>query len=153
MATTAVSAAGVLAAMVPAGSLVVGPDGESEPLAKAVADAAGCDWLVMDKVRHGDRAVELDWRGGPPPSQRAAVLVDDICSSGTTLADAARMLLSAGARSVEALVVHALHDQAAAQLMRRNGLARIRSTDSLIHPSNAATLAPLLADTLLGALK
>jgi len=151
--TVTATAAPLLGALVPKGSLVVGPDAESAPLARDVAIVAGCDWTVMHKVRQGDHAVEagLDYDG--PLAQRNVVLVDDICSSGATLANASRLLLTAGARSVEALVVHALHDEAAALLMRRSGLARLRSTDSLDHRTNAVPLAPLLAEALRGVLR
>jgi ribose-phosphate pyrophosphokinase len=149
----AVTAADLLGRLVPHGGLVVGPDGESSPLTRDIAKTAETDWLVLRKERHGDRAVELLWDGGQAAIGRDVVLVDDICSSGTTLADAARLLLQVGARSVEALVVHALHDEAAALMLRRAGIGSLRSTDSLIHPTNAATLVPVLAEALIGVMR
>jgi ribose-phosphate pyrophosphokinase len=80
-----------------------------------------------------------------PAAGRYVLLVDDICSTGATLAEAARLLKNAGAGSIEALVVHASFDAAATCLMRKAGITRIRSTDSLAHPSNAMSLTHLLA--------
>jgi ribose-phosphate pyrophosphokinase len=55
------------------------------------------------------------------------------------------VLQSAGAHTIEAIVTHALFDEAAGARMREAGIARIRSTDSVRHPSNAFPLAGLLA--------
>jgi ribose-phosphate pyrophosphokinase len=80
--------------------------------------------------------------GGP------AILVDDVCSTGETLAEAATLLRAHGAGPVRALVTHALFDPAAAARMRKAGIERIVSTDSVAHPSNEISLAGLLASAL-----
>jgi ribose-phosphate pyrophosphokinase len=77
-----------------------------------------------------------------------AVVVDDIASSGATLASAARALRRAGIPTVDALVVHALFAPGALERIRRAGVRRIVSTDSIPHATNALSLAPLLARTL-----
>ena len=65
--------------------------------------------------------------------------------AGATLAQAARVCLTAGARSVDAIVTHALCSQADLEVLREAGVARFWSTDTLEHPSNAVPLAPVLA--------
>jgi ribose-phosphate pyrophosphokinase len=131
-----------------AGTLVIGPDAESTPWANALAAHLGADHLNFDKVRLGDRAVELRLSGAPELRGRRAVLIDDICSSGTTLLTAARHLVDAGVASVEVAVVHALFDADAQARLHASGVARIVSTDSCPHPTNAVELAPLLASAL-----
>jgi ribose-phosphate pyrophosphokinase len=49
---------------------------------------------------------------------------------------------------VDALVVHALFAPGALERIRRAGVRRIVSTDSIPHATNALSLAPLLARTL-----
>jgi len=64
--------------------LLIGPDSESEQWVAAVARDAVAPHLVLQKVRHGDRDVEISvpevarWRDHIP------VLVDDIVSTGRT---------------------------------------------------------------------
>lgn len=128
--------------------LVVGPDAESEPWASAVARALGAEALVLGKTRCGDDAVKLMAPRTVSVASRRTVLVDDICSSGATLAEAARLLHAKGAASVEAVVVHALFDDAAATSLRHAGISRIASTDSCRHPTNRIYIAGLLADAL-----
>lgn len=149
------SAAKALAASQPAGAdtpLLIGPDIESEPWTAAVAAELGADHVTLRKTRSGDRAVRLTLPPDAPIAGRRALLVDDICSSGATLAAAAQALFAAGARQVDAAVVHALFDETAQAAMRAAGVGRIVSCDSCAHATNAAPLAPILAEALIGEL-
>lgn len=126
---------------------VVGPDAESAPWVRDVAHRLGWPWVVGCKSRRGDAQVEV----ALPPlpgGVDGALLVDDVVSSGATLAAAARALHRAGVRRVEAAVVHPLLAQGAQARLRDAGVARLRSTDTLAHPSNAWSVAPILARAL-----
>ncbi|ACG76876.1 phosphoribosylpyrophosphate synthetase [Phenylobacterium zucineum HLK1] len=130
--------------------VVVGPDVESAPWAADVAGFLGAPSLTLAKRRRGDREVELSVPDPAMVAGRRAILVDDICSSGATLALAARRLVAAGAASVEIAVTHALFEPSADARLRAAGVQRIVSTDSCPHPTNAVALAPLLAVALAG---
>ncbi len=120
----------------------------SGAVAAAVAAHAGRPHAVFAKTRHGDREVEVVADGGAPLAGRPVVLVDDIASSGRTLAQAARACLAAGARTVDAMVTHALCRGDDLAALHAAGVGRLWSTDSLEHPSNRIALAPLLAQGL-----
>lgn len=133
-----------LIAQVPSDALLLGPDEESRQWVEQVARQGNFAFAVASKVRRGDREVEIhlpemDYR------QRHVVLVDDMISSGHTLAETATRLYHEGARTVEALCTHALYDEEAGDLLRHAGIGKIWSSDSVSHPSNAVQLAPLLA--------
>ena len=135
-----------IAANIPA-PLVVGPDEESEQWAGAIAARTGVPHVVLRKVRHGDRSVEIQVPDLAAHRDRTPVLVDDIASSGRTLAVATHQLVGQGLRQPECVVVHALLDEAAyAELS--GVFSRVTSTDAVPHPSNRIALAPLLADAL-----
>ena len=135
-----------IAANIPA-PLVVGPDEESEQWAGAIAARIGAPHVVLRKVRHGDRSVEIQVPDLAAHRDRTPVLVDDIASSGRTLAVATHQLVGQGLRQPECVVVHALLDEAAyAELS--GVFSRVTSTDAVPHPSNRIALAPLLADAL-----
>ncbi|MDO8862694.1 ribose-phosphate diphosphokinase [Haliea sp. E1-2-M8] len=128
--------------------LLVGPDAESAQWVESAARAQGLDYAVCSKVRHGDTRVEIALPA-IDVSDRAIVLLDDVASSGRTLAAAARLLLAAGARSVDVAVTHALFAGDALQVMAAAGVGEVWSTDCIAHPSNAVPMAPLLAAALL----
>jgi ribose-phosphate pyrophosphokinase len=126
--------------------LLVGPDAEAEPLVEALAEETGLPWLVGRKERLGDRRVRLVIPPLPPDAH--VLLVDDVASTGATLAAAARALRARGARRVDAVVVHALFAHGALARLRGAGVRTVCSTDSVPHASNAIPLAGLLADAL-----
>src|SRR5690606_20487804 len=99
------------------------------------------------KIRHDDRRVEI----ALPPTEvagREVVVFDDVASSGHTVAVATRLLLGAGAASVDLAVTHALFADDAERLVRAAGVGEIWSTDTIAHPSNAVSVAPALATAL-----
>ena len=127
--------------------LLVGPDSESAQWVAAAAARHGLDYVVCTKVRSGDRDVAVDL----PATQvagRATVILDDMASTGHTLAAAARLLRAAGAASIDAAVTHALFTPAATAMLNAEGVGEIWSTDCIAHPSNAVSMAPLLAQAL-----
>jgi ribose-phosphate pyrophosphokinase len=132
--------------------VLLGPDEESAPwvLEAAQACSPAADHGFCLKERHGDHDVRITlppaahWRG------RAVVLIDDVASTGRTLAAAARLALAAGAASVDAAVTHALFVGDALAELRAAGVGRIWSTDCVPHASNAVTVVPLLAAALRG---
>ncbi|WP_168016130.1 ribose-phosphate diphosphokinase [Halomonas salinarum] len=127
--------------------ILMGPDAESVQWVEVAAAATGFDHGVCHKVRHGDTRVDIalpaiDLRG------REVVLMDDIASSGHTLARAAEAVLMAGADSVDVAVTHALFAGDALEVMRRAGINEVWSTDCIAHPSNAVAMAPTLGQAL-----
>ncbi|MCU0668415.1 MAG: ribose-phosphate diphosphokinase [Myxococcota bacterium] len=132
-------------------ALVVGPDEESAPWVRAIARAARVPWRVAAKRRLGDARVQVEVP--PLPGLRAprhAVIVDDIAASGATIAATARALRRAGVLRVSVVVVHALFARGALARIGRAGVTRVVSCDTVVHPSNAIRVAPLVARALAG---
>ena len=128
-------------------ALLVGPDEESAQWIAQAAARHGFDHAVCRKVRHGDRSVAIELPS-VNFSGRAVVLLDDVASSGHTLAQAARLLLAAGAASVDVAVTHALFAGDALQLLSTAGIGQVWSTDCIAHASNAVSMAPAIAAAL-----
>jgi ribose-phosphate pyrophosphokinase len=127
--------------------LLVGPDAESAQWISLAATRHGLDHMVCTKVRSGDRDVAVALPAGDVTG-RAVVILDDMSSTGHTIAAAARLLRDAGAASIDAAVTHALFTPQAMELMRSSGVGAVWSTDCVTHASNAVSMAGLLADAL-----
>lgn len=126
--------------------LIVGPDRESQPWVEAIAKASGHDFMVGDKKRKGDRTVSVNLGG--MPNYRRALIVDDIASSGVTLAATAQALRARGIRTIEAVVVHAIFAAGALSIIREAGIRRLFSCDTIAHRTNAISVASIIAEAL-----
>lgn len=124
--------------------LLIGPDRESEQWVGAVAERAGASFVVLEKVRHGDRDVEVSlprierWRDHTP------VLVDDIVSSGRTMLEAVRQLADLGLPPAVCVGVHALFAGDSYQQLLTGG-TRVVTVNTVPHPSNVIDIAQPLA--------
>lgn len=127
--------------------VIIGPDKESEQWVAQVAAEADAPFLVCEKQRAGDREVTISIPKAETFLDRQAVLVDDIASSGRTLAIAARQLGSLGFAPPDCVVVHPLFAGDAAQVLAKE-VRRIVSTNSVVHPSNALDMTPAMAEAV-----
>ena len=132
-----------------ADTIIAGPDAESEPWVHDLAHRLGAGFAIARKIRHGDRSVEMAFSDPGIFVGHPVVLVDDIVSSGDTVLACAKALLDAGAKSVDAIVTHALFPPKMIADFEAAGLRSIRSTHSVPHPTNAIELDALFAGALL----
>lgn len=124
--------------------ILMGPDEESLQWVEQAAVQHHLDYAVAKKVRTGDREVEVTL-----PSMsvqgRPVILLDDIASSGHTLARTTELLLQAGAQTVDVIVPHALFMGSALELVKRAGVSEVWSADCIDYPSNAISMLPAMA--------
>jgi ribose-phosphate pyrophosphokinase len=132
--------------------IIVGPDSESEQWVADVAARVDAPYVIMTKERRGDRDVVVRMPDGASSGGRTPVLLDDIVSSGHTLATASNVLRAAGWGPPQCVAVHALVDAAGMDLLHRAGIARIATCDTVPHPTNAVPVAGLLAEGIRGLL-
>lgn len=130
-----------------ADTLLLGPDAESEQWVRALAEGDGLAYGVARKQRLGDREIHITLPN-LDLAEKAVVLVDDVISSGETIAIAAQACFEKGAKRVDVLVTHPLFAQGAIERLRQVGVGDIWSTDSIPHPSNCIVLTKLLAEAV-----
>lgn len=144
------SAAPLLTALIDAkdNPIIIGPDNESRQWIEAIARPLGLETLIATKQRLGDRQVSLTIPEVERAKGRRAIIVDDMISSGRTLAEAAKSLRQAGATSVEAIATHCLAHSDNLTFMAAHGISRVTTSDSIDGPTGKVLLAPLIADAL-----
>jgi ribose-phosphate pyrophosphokinase len=133
--------------------VLVAPDAGALKRAQRYAVALSASLAVVAKRRAApDVAAALcvlgDVRG------KACLIVDDMASTGGTIAAAAQALLQDGATEVHALFVHAVMAPGALERIPAASVRRIVTTDSIPMPPDprvqVVSIAPLLARALLG---
>ncbi len=128
-------------------AVLLGPDAESEQWVSAIAKAIGFDYLVAEKTRQGDKQVLMALPEYAFNNQ-AVIIIDDMASTGRTLATASRLLLQAGVQQIYAVITHPLFCDDAVQHIMQAGIKNIWSTDSISHSSACINLDKLLAQAI-----
>lgn len=128
--------------------ILVGPDGESAQWVEVLAGALNVPWLVLDKLRSGDRQVKVSGLDLELIHNRTPVIIDDLASSGHTLAEVLKGLTPLRLDDVTCIVVHALFSDGAESVLRGAGARNIISTNTVKHATNGIDVAPLIATAL-----
>ena len=88
-------------------AVVVAPDKEIEPLTKLAASELSAGHITIEKKRDLSTG-EVETRGSINAEGKNVVIIDDIVSTGTTMANAARLAREAGAKNIICACVHAI---------------------------------------------
>ncbi len=110
--------------------IIVAPDTGGVKTAYAYAKVLGWGLAISAKQRKDAQVVEPLGVVGDV-RDKDAVLVDDIISTGGTLCGAAAQLKEHGARSITAVVVHALVTEEGVRQLESSSIDRILTTDSV----------------------
>ena len=135
-------------------AVFVAPDLGAVRLAQQFSRRLGRPMATVHKVRTGPEAVEVREIVGPIQG-RAPIIVDDMISTGGTVAAAVRALLAAECiPDITVVVSHGLLVGEAARVLGDLPIGRLVTTDSvpvradLPLPIQIVSLAPLLADVI-----
>ncbi|MCE4615082.1 MAG: ribose-phosphate pyrophosphokinase [Desulfurococcales archaeon] len=125
--------AGVLSDKLPHPSevLVLSPDLGAIDRARRFADAFGSEFDYIVKRRDRITGEIYMEPKSIPVRNRSVVIVDDIISTGGTMAKAAKMLLEQGANNVYAVAAHGLFVGNAVDKLKSNGIKSIFVGDTL----------------------
>ena len=131
--------------------MLVGPDSESEQWVSAVAELADAPHIVLEKVRRGDKDVEVSVPEVDRYRNHTPVLVDDIISTARTMVETLRHLARAGMPPTVCVGIHAVFASDGLQALETAGPAQIVTCNTIEHSTNEIGLAPALAAAVSGA--
>jgi ribose-phosphate pyrophosphokinase len=127
--------------------MIFGPDEESGQWVTELAERLGFSSAVAKKVRHGDADVSIELPNADY-TEKEIYIIDDMISTGNTIAQATQLLHAEGARCIRVITTHALFNSEAEKRLHLAGVESIWSCDSVQHHSNCIPLAPLLAQAI-----
>ena len=125
--------------------VLIGPDSESEQWVSEVAKNAGAPFTVLQKIRHGDRDVEVSVPEIDTYRDATPILVDDIISTARTMIETVGHLKNAGMKPPVCIGVHAVFSGNAYGDLLAAGVGNVVTCNTIPHPSNAIDLSGILA--------
>lgn len=125
--------------------LIVGPDEESFQWVKMIADELGAPCVVSKKTRHGDRDITIEF---PVINDKhlTPVIVDDIISTGTSMAKIAEQLLMQTLSPPICIGIHALFSHDAYDHLLNAGVKEIVTCNTIPHVTNQIDISAILVD-------
>lgn len=126
--------------------LLIGPDSESEAWVKAVAIEIGAPFIVLKKIRRGDREVEIVLPDISRYKNKTPLLLDDIISTARTMIETIAHLKKSGMKPPVCVGVHGVFAGSAYRELQRAGAAKIVTCNTIPHESNAIDLTGLLVE-------
>ncbi len=124
--------------------LILAPDDGAALFAADIARVGGWDTDHLEKTRLSGVEVRMEPKHLPVDS-REVVIVDDIISTGGTLATAAGMLYRQGASTVHAACVHGVLSSGAYARLRAAGVASVVSSDTYENATSCISAAGIVA--------
>jgi ribose-phosphate pyrophosphokinase len=127
--------------------LILAPDEGAVAFAADVAAAGGWDCDHLEKTRLSGEEVRIAPKSIDAEG-RDVVIVDDIISTGGTLATAACMLREQGATSIHAACVHGVLTSGAYTRLRAAGVSSVVSSDTYENASSFISAANAIATAI-----
>lgn len=127
--------------------LIVAPDEGAIDIARDAALSLNLEYDYLEKTRISGEEVEIkpkhvDAKG------RDVVIIDDIISTGGTMARAISLLKRQGARDVYVATVHPVLARNATTRLMNAGVKSIIGTDTIERGVSAVSVAPVIAEAL-----
>ncbi|WP_298300792.1 ribose-phosphate pyrophosphokinase [Hydrotalea sp.] len=128
--------------------VLIGPDSESEQWVSKVATDANAPYIILEKIRKGDRNVKVSVPQVEKYKEYTPVLVDDIISTGLTMIETIGHLRKAGMRPPVCIGIHAVFAARAYDKLIKAGAEKVVTCNTIVHPSNAIFMDELLAQEI-----
>jgi ribose-phosphate pyrophosphokinase len=126
--------------------VLIGPDSESEQWVSEVARNADVPFTILQKVRHGDRDVEVSVPDVEKYKDATPVLIDDIISTARTMIETVEHLRKAGMKPPICIGIHAVFSGNAYQDLLDSGVKKIVTCNTIPHISNGIDLSGIIAE-------
>jgi ribose-phosphate pyrophosphokinase len=127
--------------------VIIGPDSESYKWAGKVASIIGCKSHIFKKKRHSGRKVKVTLNRDIDLDGKDIIIVDDICSTGSTLIEAIRCLKKLGAKKFTCIAVHGIFIENALKKLRKMN-AKVITTNTVPNTVSKIDVSGLISNSL-----
>ncbi len=135
--------------------IVISPDDErlAKRRAKYAARVLNTDWDALEKRRDRYTGEIVTYAKDLNVQGRDAIIIDDIISTGKTVANAAKILKNQGVKRIFVGVSHALLLGDSVRIIMESGVEEIVGTDSVANDYAKVSVAPILVNALRGVME
>ncbi len=128
-------------------NMILAPDKGALERAKKTSKIIGCDFDYMEKTRIDGTTVEIKPKNLDAQDKKVAI-IDDIISTGGTMAQSIKELKKQGAKQVLVACTHGLFAGGAIKKLVSAGCNEIISTDTIKSDFNKVKIAPCISRLL-----
>ncbi len=127
--------------------LLIAPDDGAIHLAKNAAHDLGMDYDFLEKTRLSGEAVAIKPKNIAVKG-RDVIIIDDIISTGGTMAETISLLREQGANGVYTACVHPVLSSSALLKLFKSGVKGIIATDTIDKGVSVVSVAPVIAGAI-----
>jgi len=124
---------------------LLAPDKGAKKRVEQAAKIIGCDFDYMEKTRIDGTTINIKPKNLEAKNKTVAIL-DDIISTGGTMAKSIKELKKQGAKQVSVACTHGLFTQGAKEKLLSSGCDEIISTDTIENEFSSVKSAPCIAE-------
>jgi len=128
--------------------VLIGPDSESAQWVSKVAEKAGAPFIVLEKVRTGDREVEISVPDVEKYKTHTPVLVDDIISTARTMIGTVEHLKEAGMGKIVCIGIHAIFAGDGYEALKNAKVCDIITCNTIHHKTNRIDVSDIIVKEL-----
>jgi len=129
--------------------VLIGPDKESTQWVSAIAQNANAPFVILEKIRTGDRSVRINIPTISEYKNHTPVLIDDIISTAVTMIETVKVLKTAEMKSPVCIGVHAVFSENSFSELKNNGAEKIITCNTIEHVSNEIDISELIIQQIL----
>lgn len=128
--------------------ILIGPDGESAQWVEEIAKKAKVPFLISQKIRAGDRSVEISIPNISTYQNATPILIDDIISTAMTMIGTVKHLKALKMNPAVCIGVHAIFADNAYDDLLSTQIQSIVTCNTILHESNVIDVSDIIIDAL-----
>lgn len=129
--------------------LIIGPDIESEQWVSEVARQAEAPFIILEKIRLGDKEVEISVPDVEKYKEHTPVLVDDIISTAHTMIETIGHLKKVAMKKPVCIGIHGIFADNAYSNLFASGAEGVITCNTILHESNKIEIDQIIASSLI----
>lgn len=128
--------------------LLIGPDSESEQWVSQIAKRSGSPFIILSKIRHGDKEVEVSFPDVEKYQDHTPILVDDIVFKARTVIETVEHLNEVKMQPTISVGIHAIFANNAYKELEKAKISKVITCNIINHISNEIDISSVIIEAV-----